>query len=79
MGCTFCHTGQMGLVRQLSTAQIIEQLVEVRRMLAEEGSSTSATNIVFMGMGASCRHMCSTKKSDTQVCNKRYNVFGCSV
>jgi adenine C2-methylase RlmN of 23S rRNA A2503 and tRNA A37 len=36
----------------LSTAQIVEQLVEARRYLAAESASAAATNIVFMGMGA---------------------------
>jgi len=44
MACPFCATGQMGLTRNLSTAEIVEQ---VRRSLPEGRSS----NIVFMGMG----------------------------
>lgn len=53
MGCKFCYTGRMGLLQNLSAAQIVEQLVQARRHLAQEGVSESATNIVFMGMGAS--------------------------
>eukprot|EP00892_Ulva_mutabilis_P001504 jgi/Ulvmu1/11354/UM075_0014.1 len=51
MGCTFCYTGRMGLMRNLSAAQIVEQLVEARRLLHETGEAATATNIVFMGMG----------------------------
>lgn len=42
----------MGLLRNLSAAQIVEQLVEAKRLLAETGEDGSATNIVFMGMGS---------------------------
>jgi 23S rRNA (adenine2503-C2)-methyltransferase len=52
MNCSFCYTGRMGLLHNLSTAQIVEQLVEARRYLAAEGASAAATNVVFMGMGA---------------------------
>ncbi len=50
MGCTFCYTAKMGLSRHLSVAEIVEQVVEARR-LAEEAGSAQITNIVFMGMG----------------------------
>ncbi|XRD70545.1 23S rRNA (adenine(2503)-C(2))-methyltransferase RlmN [Microbacterium esteraromaticum] len=66
MNCPFCATGQAGLTRNMSTAEIIEQIVRANRLIAEGGlggaSSRSArsttgpdrervTNIVFMGMG----------------------------
>ena len=41
----------MGLLRNLSAAQIVEQLVEARRFLAEMGEDSTAGNIVLMGMG----------------------------
>jgi 23S rRNA (adenine2503-C2)-methyltransferase len=41
----------MGFLQNLSTAQIVEQLVFARRHLAETEEAASATNIVFMGMG----------------------------
>lgn len=46
MGCKFCKTGEMGLVRKLETAEIVEQFIQVRRI-----SSQTISNIVFMGMG----------------------------
>jgi 23S rRNA (adenine2503-C2)-methyltransferase len=49
MGCTFCYTAKMGLVRNLTTAEIVDQVVQARRMAAE--NDTLITNIVFMGMG----------------------------
>ncbi|KAG2435216.1 hypothetical protein HXX76_007299 [Chlamydomonas incerta] len=51
MNCQFCYTGRMGLLGNLTTAQIVEQVVEARRFLAQEGDRTPLTNMVFMGMG----------------------------
>lgn len=45
MGCSFCKTGTMGLVRNLEDYEIVEQMVHLRT-LAED-----ITHIVFMGMG----------------------------
>jgi 23S rRNA (adenine2503-C2)-methyltransferase len=46
MGCTFCETGRMGLLRNLTAAEIVAQVVTVRAALGWE-----ARNLVFMGMG----------------------------
>lgn len=46
MGCQFCHTATMGLVRQLTAAEITGQLAAVR-----QATGTTARNVVFMGMG----------------------------
>lgn len=49
MGCVFCATGQMGFKRNLSSGEIIEQvLFYARKLQAEEDR---VTNIVLMGMG----------------------------
>jgi 23S rRNA (adenine2503-C2)-methyltransferase len=49
MGCVFCATGQMGYKRNLSSGEIIEQVLFYARQLAEIGEQV--TNIVVMGMG----------------------------
>jgi 23S rRNA (adenine2503-C2)-methyltransferase len=49
MACPFCATGQNGLTRNLSTAEIVEQVVAAGRHLAPGGARVS--NVVFMGMG----------------------------
>lgn len=52
MNCQFCYTGRMGLSGNLTTAQIIEQMVVACRVLAADPSAdASITNVVFMGMG----------------------------
>ena len=49
MACPFCATGQAGLTRNLSTAEIVEQVVVGNRAEAAVGGRVS--NVVFMGMG----------------------------
>jgi 23S rRNA (adenine2503-C2)-methyltransferase len=49
MGCTFCYTAKMGLKRNLTTAEIVAQVVEARRRMTDEFGRIG--NIVFMGMG----------------------------
>lgn len=49
MGCTFCFTAKMGLSRHLSTAEIVDQVVQARNWAETKGETIS--NIVFMGMG----------------------------
>jgi 23S rRNA (adenine2503-C2)-methyltransferase len=46
MGCTFCETGRMGLLRHLRADEIIAQLLVARHRLR-----WPIRNIVFMGMG----------------------------
>ena len=54
MNCPFCATGQAGLTRNLSTGEIVEQVVAAARSLARgevAGGPTRLSNVVFMGMG----------------------------
>jgi 23S rRNA (adenine2503-C2)-methyltransferase len=54
MACPFCATGQLGLTRNLSTAEILEQVRAAFRSLADgeiPGGVTRLNNLVFMGMG----------------------------
>ncbi|KAJ3046203.1 sorting nexin [Rhizophlyctis rosea] len=44
MGCTFCATGTMGLLSNLSSGEILEQLIHANKV-------EKIRNIVFMGMG----------------------------
>jgi 23S rRNA (adenine2503-C2)-methyltransferase len=48
LGCTFCRTGQSGLIRNLRAWEIIEQVRVVRRHLPEK---TRISSVVFQGMG----------------------------
>ena len=49
LNCTFCATGMMGFKRDLSTWEIVEQVIFFARILKEEDEKV--TNVVFMGMG----------------------------
>jgi 23S rRNA (adenine2503-C2)-methyltransferase len=60
MNCPFCATGQAGLTRNMSAAEIVDQVVAANRVLAEGGlggrtkgdeTPDRVGNIVFMGMG----------------------------
>jgi 23S rRNA (adenine2503-C2)-methyltransferase len=60
MNCPFCATGQAGLTRNMSAAEIVEQIVRANRVIAsgelggkkaDDNSAERVSNIVFMGMG----------------------------
>lgn len=61
MGCTFCETAQMGLIRSLSAAEIVQQWYAATHLLKHpdipepvvtpQGLEGPVRNIVFMGMG----------------------------
>lgn len=48
INCQFCLTAKMGLKSQLTTAEIVDQVVQTRRLFGHE---QELTNVVFMGMG----------------------------
>lgn len=48
--CSFCATGTMGALAQLSASEILEQVWHARQSVAEEGGA-EVRNVVFMGMG----------------------------
>jgi 23S rRNA (adenine2503-C2)-methyltransferase len=54
MGCPFCATGQAGLTRNLSTAEIVDQVVWFAGQAARgalPGCPDRLSRVVFMGMG----------------------------
>jgi 23S rRNA (adenine2503-C2)-methyltransferase len=48
LACSFCATGALGFTRNLSTAEILDQVCRMREELAP---GQRITNVVFMGMG----------------------------
>jgi 23S rRNA (adenine2503-C2)-methyltransferase len=48
LACSFCATGALGLTRNLTTAEIVDQVLRMRALLPE---GRRLTNVVFMGMG----------------------------
>ena len=57
MGCVFCKTGSLGFVRNLCSAEIVEQYL----LLLEAGGSVS--NIVIMGMGEPLLNLTELRKA----------------
>jgi len=54
LNCTFCHTGTQALVRNLTAAEIVAQVMIARDDLGEwptTNDNRQITNIVYMGMG----------------------------
>ena len=49
LDCSFCATGKMGFIRNLSAAQIVDQVLQMGQFLA--GREERISNIVMMGMG----------------------------
>jgi 23S rRNA (adenine2503-C2)-methyltransferase len=51
MGCAFCATGRIGLLRNLAAHEIVGQVVAVREHLAATSPGARITGVVFMGQG----------------------------
>jgi 23S rRNA (adenine2503-C2)-methyltransferase len=56
MGCTFCLTGTMGFIRNLTVSEIVNQVCAVRDYLLDQPEDeligpSRVTNVVYMGMG----------------------------
>jgi 23S rRNA (adenine2503-C2)-methyltransferase len=48
MGCAFCATGLDGVVRNLTSGEILEQILQLQRLLGED---ERLSHVVVMGMG----------------------------
>jgi len=60
IGCTFCHTGTMGLKRNLNAGEIVGQFLVVGQWL-KENTGEKLTNIVYMGQGEPLHNFQQTK------------------
>lgn len=49
--CSFCETGRLGLTRQLSAGEIVDQVRIARRLWSAQKDKPTLSNLVFMGMG----------------------------
>ena len=50
VGCAFCASGRLGLRRDLTAEEIVDQVLHFARVLRDDGGR-HVTNVVFMGMG----------------------------
>lgn len=64
IGCTFCHTGTMGLTRNLQAGEIVGQFVAVTQWLKQNvDQDARLSNIVYMGQGEPLHNFEEVKKS----------------
>ncbi len=57
MGCAFCRTGTMGLIRNLEASEIVEQMLILQNIYGR------ISNIVFMGMGEPLENLENVRKA----------------
>lgn len=76
LGCIFCETGKMGLIRNLSQDEIIGQLIGINDYL-EKRNDKEVTNIVFMGMGEALSNFDNFRSSLDIIMNEDcFNIGG---
>ncbi len=80
MACPFCATGQQGFTRNLSTAEIIEQIRHAHLACerGDLGEPVRLTNIVFMGMGEPLVNFKAVFASLHRMCDPAPAGFGMS-
>src|SRR3954454_7731925 len=80
MGCPFCATGQAGLTRNLSAAEVVEQVVASARMVqgAKTDAATRFSNVVFMGMGEPLANFAATAAAARRLTAKPHEGLGLS-
>jgi 23S rRNA (adenine2503-C2)-methyltransferase len=85
MACSFCATGKLGLIRNLTAAEIIDQVMAANLLLANEDKRIR--NIVYMGMGepflnydevAESIHIASTQKK-LDLSSRRITISTCGI
>ena len=76
MNCPFCATGQAGLTRNMSAAEIVEQVVAGARGLNASGDRIS--NVVFMGMGEPMANYRAVMGAVRRLTDPRPDGFGLS-
>ncbi|MBW7955085.1 23S rRNA (adenine(2503)-C(2))-methyltransferase RlmN [Candidatus Gracilibacteria bacterium] len=73
MACSFCATGKLGLQRNLTFSEIVEQIMYASEILNKE--QTILRNIVYMGMGEPFLNYPNVKKSIEIACaQKKFNL-----
>jgi 23S rRNA (adenine2503-C2)-methyltransferase len=63
MGCTFCSTGLMGFVRNMTGGEIAAQVLVARDYLRRHGLGQDVKNLVYMGMGEPLLNWTEVRKS----------------
>lgn len=71
VACAFCATGTLGFIRNLTSAEIIDQII-----LVENDLGIKVSNVVFMGMGEPLLNYNNVKKSIEIITDERADFFG---
>jgi 23S rRNA (adenine2503-C2)-methyltransferase len=69
MGCTFCATGTMGIVRNLSAGEIVGQVLTLMHAMGPK--TGHALNLVFMGMGEPLHNLDHVARAIEVLCDPR--------
>jgi 23S rRNA (adenine2503-C2)-methyltransferase len=67
--CAFCASGKKGLMRNLSSSEIFEQVFEIDRLLKKTGERVS--NVVYMGMGEPFENYDEVMRSIALLCDPK--------
>lgn len=81
MGCPFCATGKLGLTRNMSAGEIVEQVRVAARMMRDgevAGGPGRLSNVVFMGMGEPMGNYRSVLSAVRQISSMPPEGFGIS-
>jgi 23S rRNA (adenine2503-C2)-methyltransferase len=70
LGCAFCATGKLGLDRNLTTSEIIDQVLKT-----EEITGSKISNIVFMGMGEPLQNYSNVMKAINTLSEPKYGII----
>jgi 23S rRNA (adenine2503-C2)-methyltransferase len=81
MACPFCATGQLGLTRNLSAAEIVHQVFAGARAMSSgivPGGPGRVSNVVFMGMGEPLANYPSVLTAVRRICDPAPTGLGIS-
>lgn len=74
MGCDFCATTQTGFERNLTSGEIVEQFLQLRREAIAAGRTLRT--IVFMGMGEPMLNLRNVLAAVQRIADPRLGAFG---
>ncbi len=74
VGCTFCATGKLGLRRNLTSGEIVDQVLHFARILKKDNREVS--NVVYMGMGEPMLNLEAVKESIIVLTDPKYMGMG---
>lgn len=61
MGCAFCASGQSGVTRNLEAWEIVDQVLQVQKLIDDRGERVA--NVVYMGIGEPLANYAQTLRS----------------